>query len=689
MIVPKITFISQPYGQELRSLSIKLRAMDPIRFCLFVLAALGGLTSAAAIEGPGEIQKTDTCAFCGMPIRDPRFACEVIYRDGSVVKTDEVGEMFENLPGMASNPEIAAVFVHDYYTGEWIDGREAYYVRGGEVFTPMGYGVVAFKNRNDAERFLNERDGKEILSFTEMAEKELTPGKMMMPGMPNELFLSGVAAILLLTFGLVEYLERRRGPGRREYPKIDLLRIRALRRIVRADAFRLVQVPVVALFFLIIAAGLFGTQVGGRNIATVLTWVIWWIALVFVIIFLGKAWCTVCPWNAVAGWIQRKSLLRKRRDLFTLNMEWPRKLRNIYPATALFIVLTWLELGYNVTYSPRYTAYLGLLILSMAVVSAVIFERRAFCRYACLVGRVSGLYAMFAATELRRRNSEICKKVCGESDHGRGLRECREGNTRGYPCPTYEYPRVMKTNTYCTLCFECVKSCRHKNISFNVRPFAADLLRLVRTRKDEAYLALVMVSMTVFHGLTMIPEWYFLIEGLERITGLGYYGSFTVGMAGALVLPIALYYILCVASKLLSGNEDVPVKQIFINYAYPLLPIALFYHLAHNSTHFFTEAQKIVPVLSDPFGWGWNLFGTAEWTLKPIMSLFTVWKLQVFMVLFGHVYGIYIASKIARITFRDRGQAVRSLAPQLVVLVGFSVISLILLAQPMLMRTTM
>jgi polyferredoxin/nitrous oxide reductase accessory protein NosL len=667
--------------------------MHLIKFCLLVFAAVSGLPLAVAIEAPVEIEKTDTCPFCGMPIRDPRFACEVIYRDGTVIKTDEIGEMFENLPDIASNPDIAAVFVHDYYTGEWIDGRKAYYVLGGEVFTPMGYGIAAFEDLDSAERFLRERDGEEILSFTEMAARELAPGKMMMPGIPNELFLGGVVATLLITFGVVEYLERRRG-ARRSYPKFDLLRFRTIYALLRADAFRLIQVPVVALFFIIIAAGLFGTQVGGRNIATVLTWVIWWVALVFMIIFLGKAWCTVCPWNAVAGWIQRKSLLRTRRDLFTLNRKWPKKLRNIYPATALFIVLTWLELGYNVTYSPRYTAYLGLLILSMAVVSAVIFQRRAFCRYACLVGRVSGLYSMFAATELRRKNGEVCSAVCGagpgEQNPGRpGLRDCREGNSRGYPCPTFEYPRVMKTNTYCILCFECVKSCSHRNIAFNIRPFAADLLTLVRTRKDEAYLALVMLSMTIFHGVTMIPEWHFFIKTLGQHTRLGYYGSFTLGMAGALALPIALYYLLCAASKLLSGNRDVPVKQIFINYAYPLLPIALFYHLAHNSMHFLTEAQKIVPVLSDPFGWGWDIFGTAGWTLKPLMSLFTVWKLQIFLVLVGHVYGIYIASKIARITFRDEDQAVRSLIPQLVVLVGFSVISLVLLAQPMLMRTSM
>lgn len=670
------------------------KAMHLIRFFILFLLAVSGATAASAKEVPVAIEKTDTCVYCGMPIRDLRFACEVIYRDGRVIKTDEIGEMFANLPELANDPKVAAVFVHDYYTGEWIDGKKAYYVLGGEVFTPMGYGIAAFKTIEGAEKFAREREGKEILSFVEMTEKELRPGKMMMPGLSNELFLGGVVATLLLTFGIVEFLERRGVKRDRKGFRFDLLRIGILRRLVRSQAFRLIQLPMVGLFILIIAAGLLGTQAGGRNIATVLTWVIWWVFLVFVIIFFGKIWCTLCPWNAIAGWIQRKSLWKRKKDLFTLNIEWPRRLRNIYPATALFILLTWLELGYNVTYSPRYTAYLGLLILSMAVISAVIFDRRAFCRYACLVGRVSGLYSMFAATELRRKNSKTCNTICRQEYEKKkrrtgGARDCGKGNEKGYPCPTFEYPRVMSSNTYCILCFECVKSCKHRNISFNIRPFASDLINLRKPRKDEAYLALVMLSMTIFHGLTMIPQWHFFIEDIGRLTGLGYYGSFTLGMAEALLIPVAVYYLLCVLSKALSGSNEVSVKQIFINYSYPLLPIALFYHLAHNSMHFFTEAQKIIPVLSDPFGWGWNLLGTATWTMKPLMSLFTIWKLQIFLILVGHIYGIYIASKIARITFKDQRQAMRSLIPQLVVLIGFSVISLVLLAQPMLMRTTM
>jgi len=105
----------------------------------------------------------------------------------------------------------------------------------------------------------------------------------------------------------------------------------------------------------------------------------------------------------------------------------------------------------------------------LAVVPAMYYERNSFCRYACLVGRISGLYAMFAPTELRAKDREVCQ--------GCRTKDCVRGNKRGYGCPVFEYPGRMETNADCILCTECIKTCPKDNISFNIRPFAGDLSR--------------------------------------------------------------------------------------------------------------------------------------------------------------------------------------------------------------------
>ena len=55
----------------------------------------------------------------------------------------------------------------------------------------------------------------------------------------------------------------------------------------------ILKLVVVILFLLIIVAGLFGTPIAERNIATILTWNLWWAGLVFSILFLGSAWCAI------------------------------------------------------------------------------------------------------------------------------------------------------------------------------------------------------------------------------------------------------------------------------------------------------------------------------------------------------------------------------------------------------------
>ena len=42
------------------------------------------------------------------------------------------------------------------------------------------------------------------------------------------------------------------------------------------------------------------------------------------------------------------------------------------------------------------------------------------------------------------------------------------------------------------------------------------------------------------------------------------------------------------------------------------MPIAFVYMLAHYFTLFVVQGQFAVPLLSDPLGRGWNLFGTAH-----------------------------------------------------------------------------
>ncbi|MCP5107194.1 MAG: 4Fe-4S binding protein [bacterium] len=502
-----------------------------------------------------------------------------------------------------------------------------------------------------------------------------------MAGIPNWLYYSSIVVVMLVSFIILEIF-RKKSSSTGEYKKFELTRFRAVRFFFKSRFVQfVVRLVVLGLFGLVIYAGFYGNQHPGENIAPSLTWNIWWIGLIFLILFFGKMWCYACPWDAFTNGMTRLSIFKVKKSTINLGWKWPKFLKNIYLATFFFILLTWLELGYHVTLSPEATAILALVMLSLVFLPGLLFEKKSFCQYGCLIGRISGLYAMFSPVEIRRRSADVCNS-CKTID-------CFKGNDRGYPCPTNRNLRTMEVNTYCTMCAECFRSCPHDNVAFNVRSFGKDLLATATFRKDESYLCITLFALTAFHGLTMTPVWKTLVRDIQASLGIGEIPAFSIGMAGCLLLPFVLYSIFVWLSRFIAGERGQSFPGLFIKFAYGLLPIALFYHIAHNVEHFFMEGQKMVVLVSDPFGYGWDLFGTANMQVTSILSLQTIWYIQVVMIIIGHVFGIIITHKHSYQIFDSRGAAVKSQIPMIALMIMFSVLSLWLVAQPMQMRTAM
>ncbi len=496
-----------------------------------------------------------------------------------------------------------------------------------------------------------------------------------MEGIPDAGLTGALVAAALITTWIL-LVPRRQAPDRGW--RFDVLKLPGARRAVSSRWFQPVfQALPLVLFVAVVVSGLYGTPVPERNLATVLTWGIWWVLLIVDIVLLGRMWCMVCPWEAIAGFLRRGAVVARTSEPMALERKWPGWLRNVYPATLLFVGLTWLELGYGVTFSPRATAWMGIAMVFLAVLPALVYEKRAFCKYACLVGRICGLYSMLAPVEVRAADPEACKD-CRSKD-------CLMGNDRGYPCPTAQYPARMESNAYCTVCTECVKTCPKENIAWNLRPWGADLSTLAKPRRDEALLAVVMLAMTSFHGLTMTPVWNRLLEEGRRQLGLGPLAGFSIGMLFALVLPVLVFGAVASAAARL-GAIGPNRGRFTAALAYPMVAVALLYHLAHNAGHFLVEGARIVPVLSDPMGRGWDLFGTAGFAVAPIFPMEWIWVVQIALVLIGHW-----AATRAAVGMTDRfgdgedRDGAAWLASLLVL--AFTAMNLWLLAQPMEMRS--
>lgn len=461
--------------------------------------------------------------------------------------------------------------------------------------------------------------------------------------------------------------------------RIELTAWRPLRWLLTRRPFQFAfQLPLVLMLFLILWAGFAGTPVADKNFATVTTWTIWWTLLIVDIVLLGRMWCMVCPWEALASWTRRLAFWRRRgEEPLALELPWPKWLRNVYPATVLFVGLTWLELGFGVTRSPRATAILGLAMVLLAILPALVFERRSFCRYGCLVGRICGLYSMLAPVEVRARDLDVCR-TCKTKD-------CLQGNENGYPCPTSQCLAGMKTNTYCTVCTECMKSCRKGNVALNLRPWGSDLVGVKQPRRDEAVLALVMLSLTSFHGLTMTPAWMEALAWVRGVTGWKYLSAFSAGMCLMLLVPATVYLAFMAVTRRQIGTGR-SLGWTASSFAYPLISVALTYHLAHNAGHLLVEGGGFFSVVSDPLGRGLDLFGTAGSKVGPLASQAVIWTLQIALVLTGLFWALRATERVHRRLGGTGGPRRWAPAAFLLLITAFN---LWLLAQPMEMRTGM
>jgi len=130
-------------------------------------------------------------------------------------------------------------------------------------------------------------------------------------------------------------------------------------------------------------------------------------------------------------------------------------------------------------------------------------------------------------------------------------------------------------------------------------------------------------------------------------------------------------------------RSELPVRTLALEFAFSLVPIAFVYHVTHYYTLLVGTAPALVPQASDPFGWGWNLFGTAGYKVNlALVSPYVFWYGAVAIIVLGHVIAVYLAHMAALRLFGSHRGALVSQIPMLLLMVAYTSLSLWILAQP-------
>jgi hypothetical protein len=261
-----------------------------------------------------------------------------------------------------------------------------------------------------------------------------------------------------------------------------------------------------------------------------------------------------------------------------------------------------------------------------------------------------GILGRFAPTEVRVKTTQPC----------RGCDACAE-ETRD-----------------CVGCYECFARARPEERELDLRPPALGLARPERPPAGATVFVILMLAGVAYDGLLATPLWLevVLLTSMTQTMGL-------------FLLPLIFLavYLGFVKLSQVAGGGRVPLRRLAPAYVYTLVPIAIAYQVSHYYTYLLIQGQAIIYHLSDPFGWGWDLFGTAGYEIRVgVVSAAFVWYSQVVLIVTGHVLAVYLAHVVSLRYFGSPQLALRSQLPLLALMILYTIFSLWILSQPIVSR---
>jgi hypothetical protein len=185
---------------------------------------------------------------------------------------------------------------------------------------------------------------------------------------------------------------------------------------------------------------------------------------------------------------------------------------------------------------------------------------------------------------------------------------------------------------------------------------------------------MVIIGSTTFDGFSGTSTWLSWTGGLS---GMGLAVAGTAGLL-ATILAVSMAYVLAMGAA--SAVARTPWHPLAVRFVHSLVPIAFAYVAAHYFSYLLLEGQGGIALLSDPFGFGWDLFGTATLAINfTLLSAVAIWYVQVFAIVAGHVAGVILAHDRSVAAFRS-SLAMRTQYALLAVMVLFTMTGLLILS---------
>ncbi|HEX7171758.1 MAG TPA: hypothetical protein VF365_04005 [Candidatus Limnocylindria bacterium] len=458
---------------------------------------------------------------------------------------------------------------------------------------------------------------------------------------PLWLYLAGAASAVAASFVVTSIVAGRDAVGTVAYPT------RPIGDATAATFRALLRVAGLAWWY---GAIVVGFVVGDISpLPAVLFWIGVWVGLPIVAVLLGNPWLSLSPFRSTFGaieWVGRRVVIRR----LDAGLPYPTGLAR-WPAFVLLAAGIWAELvlpGREVagTVAAIMLAYTLLTLAGMAA-----FGQIAWLRHAELFEVELGWFGRIGPVGRRSADAELCEG-CGEG--------CDPSR--------------------CIDCPECATAAEDGERRPTLRPWIVGLTDVTRAGwSDAAFIVLALAGVS-YDGLQETAFGAglltFLLPSIQAVFGLTS-TTFLVLDTLALIVVVAAFLvaftvIVLVAHALADPDRRRPLAASAGVYAATLLPIAGGYVIAHYLTLVIQGAVWLPSLLGDPL---MSLAPELDWIPTGL-----VWYLSVASIVGGHVAGIVLAHRLA---VRDApSRAVLAGLPMVALMIGYTVLSLWIIAQP-------
>jgi copper chaperone NosL len=132
----------------------------------------------AAVRADDKI-KPSVCSVCNMKISEAekKFSVELPKVSGIGPSSyDDIGCALISRNGECATRQMtfdSNAIVYDFVTGEAVPAEKAFFAFKSSFRTPMGYGIVAFKDKVQAEKFAAEHGKVKVVRWFELVDMKM------------------------------------------------------------------------------------------------------------------------------------------------------------------------------------------------------------------------------------------------------------------------------------------------------------------------------------------------------------------------------------------------------------------------------------------------------------------------------------------------------------------------------------